>query len=253
MTAAQIAGSSVESPPRATLILLRHGESEWNRQNRFTGWTDIDLSPAGVEEARGAAQMLLAREIRFDIVLTSVLTRAIRTAWLVADALDVMWLPLVRCWRLNERHYGALQGLDKTETERRFGHEQVQTWRRSFGARPPALSSDDERHPRFDRRYAGIAPSALPCTESLEDTLRRVMPCWRESIRPHLIAGHNVLVVAHGNSLRALIKHLQQLSDDQVASLEIPTGRPWLFGLDDHLRVTSHEVLTAGSWFGAGK
>jgi len=230
--------------PASTLTLLRHGQSEWNRLGRFTGWTDIDLSPAGAEEARRAARLLGEHNVRFDVVMTSVLKRAIRTAWIVEDTIDTMWTPVVRDWRLNERHYGALQGMNKKETAERVGSEQVQTWRRDFRAHPPPLEMTDQRHPRFDRRYADLAPSELPCTESLEDTMRRVMRCWRDSVTPRLSSGQHVLIVAHGNSLRALVKHLLEISDSGISTLEIPTGEPWIFELDAQLRVASHRVLT---------
>jgi len=226
------------------LTLLRHGQSEWNRLGRFTGWTDIDLSAAGIREAQRAAGLLAGDEIRFDVVVTSVLKRTIRSAWIVEDELDAMWVPVLRDWRLNERHYGALQGEDKSETARRVGAEQVRCWRHDFRERPPALAPDDRRHPRFDRRYAGLSPDQLPCAESLEDTMARVMRCWSDTVSPRLCAGQNVLIVAHGNSLRALVKHLLGISDDDVATLEIPTAEPWVFTLDQRARVVSDRRLT---------
>lgn len=235
-----------EQPPKhgAALTLLRHGQSKWNQLGRFTGWTDVDLTPAGAQEAKRSAGLLATHQISFDVVLVSVLQRAIRTAWIVEDQLDVMWTPILRDWRLNERHYGALQGENKSEMASRVGSEQVRSWRRDFCVRPPALSLDDKRHPRFDRRYAGIPPSQLPCTESLEDTMARVMRCWQEVIVPRLCGGHDVLIVAHGNSLRALVKNLLDISDDGIATLEIPTGEPWVFEMDQQARVASHRRLS---------
>jgi len=225
------------------LILLRHGESVWNRENVFTGWTDVDLSEQGMVEARQAGKRLLADGLRFDVAFTSVLKRAIRTLWIVLDEMDLMWIPVERSWRLNERHYGALQGLNKAEMAQRYGDEQVHIWRRSYAVRPPALAADDPRHPRFDPRYAGLDPSELPATESLADTLLRVMPCWHAAIVPRLQAGQSVLVSAHGNSLRALVKHLDGVLDDDIPALNIPTGVPLLYEFDDGLGVLQHRYL----------
>jgi len=225
------------------LILLRHGESVWNRENVFTGWTDVDLSEQGMVEARQAGKRLLADGLRFDVAFTSVLKRAIRTLWIVLDEMDLMWIPVERSWRLNERHYGALQGLNKAEMAQRYGDEQVHIWRRSYAVRPPALAADDPRHPRFDPRYAGLDPSELPATESLADTLLRVMPYWHVAIVPRLQAGQSVLVSAHGNSLRALVKHLDGVSDDDIPALNIPTGVPLLYEFDDGLGVLQHRYL----------
>jgi len=218
------------------LILLRHGESEWNRDNRFTGWTDVDLSERGIEEAHRAAELLKGAGFTFDVAHTSVLKRAIRTLWIVLDDLDMMWLPVCRSWRLNERHYGALQGLNKQEMAEEFGEEQVRLWRRSYAVRPPALAHDDERHPRFDPRYAHLGPEELPATESLKDTLERVLPYWHESIAPGLAREQKVLVAAHGNSLRALVKHLDGISDEEIPGLNIPTGAPLVYELDGDLK-----------------
>jgi 2,3-bisphosphoglycerate-dependent phosphoglycerate mutase len=219
------------------LILLRHGESKWNRDNRFTGWTDVDLSEQGIQEAHRAAGLLREAKLGFDVAYTSVLKRAIRTLWIVLDDLDMLWLPVCRSWRLNERHYGALQGLNKQETADEFGEEQVMLWRRSYTAQPPALARDDERHPRFDPRYALLRPEDLPATESLRDTMNRVLPYWRETIDPVLARDRKVLIAAHGNSLRALVKYLDDISDDDIPSLNIPTGVPLVYELDRELNV----------------
>jgi 2,3-bisphosphoglycerate-dependent phosphoglycerate mutase len=218
------------------LILLRHGESEWNRDNRFTGWTDVDLSDHGIQEAHRAADLLRGAGFTFDVAHTSVLKRAIRSLWIVLDDLDVLWLPVCRSWRLNERHYGALQGLNKQEMAKEFGDEQVMLWRRSYAVRPPALAQDDERHPRFDPRYAHLRLEELPATESLQDTLERVLPYWHESIVPELARGQKVLVAAHGNSLRALVKHLDGISDEEIPGLNIPTGVPLVYELNAELK-----------------
>ncbi len=225
------------------LVLLRHGESIWNLENRFTGWTDVDLSPRGIEEAHGAARMLQSQGYDFDVTFTSVLKRAIRTLWIVMDDMDRMWLPVYRSWRLNERHYGALQGLNKKETAKQFGEEQVHLWRRSYDIPPPPLEPDDPRHPRFDRRYADVPPEELPRTESLKDTLQRVMPYWHEAIVPALKAGKRVLISAHGNSLRALVKYLDNLSDEAITRLNIPTGIPLVYEFDENLRAVRHYYL----------
>jgi 2,3-bisphosphoglycerate-dependent phosphoglycerate mutase len=218
------------------LVLLRHGQSTWNLENLFTGWTDVDLTAQGREEARAAGQLLLGRGFEFDIAFTSVLKRAIRTLWILMDEMDRMWIPVERDWRLNERHYGALQGLDKAETTAKFGVEQVKIWRRSYDVPPSPLAADDPRHPKFDPRYRGIRPSVLPATESLKDTLVRVVPCWQERIAPALAAGADVLVVAHGNSLRALVKMLEGMSDSAIVEFNIPTGVPIYYELDSSQR-----------------
>ncbi len=220
-----------------TLVLIRHGQSAWNLENRFTGWTDVDLSPAGRAEAALAGRLLKEEGHAFDQAYTSVLTRAIRTLWIVLEEMERMWTPQVASWRLNERHYGALQGLDKAETAQRHGAEQVRIWRRGFDQPPPPLALDDPRHPRQDPRYAGLEPALLPASESLKDTLARVMPYWHQEIAPSLRLGRRVLVAAHGNSLRALCKHLLNLSDQDIPGLEIPTGNPLVFDLDHDLQV----------------
>ena len=217
------------------LVLLRHGESQWNRENRFTGWTDVDLTGKGIEEARDAGARLRRERFLFDVAYTSVLKRAIRTLWLVLDEMDLMWLPVHRRWRLNERHYGDLQGLDKAETAARFGEEQVLLWRRSFDLPPPALAPGDERFPGRERRYAGIDPALLPHTECLKDTVMRFLPCWEEDIAPDLRRGRRVLIVAHGNSLRAIVRHLDDLSDEDLLRYNIPTGVPLVYELDESL------------------
>lgn len=218
------------------LVLLRHGESTWNQDNRFTGWTDVDLSERGRQEASAAARLLREGGYTFDIAFTSLLRRAIRTLWIVLDEMDLMWLPVHGTWRLNERHYGALQGLDKRETAARFGEAQVQLWRRSYAVPPPPLDPSDPRHPGRDRRYAHLAPEELPLSESLRDTVARFLPCWQGDILPQLRAGRRVLIVAHGNSLRALVKHLDGISDEDIAELNIPTGIPLVYELEDDLR-----------------
>jgi 2,3-bisphosphoglycerate-dependent phosphoglycerate mutase len=225
------------------LILLRHGESEWNRENRFTGWTDVDLSEQGLQEAHRAASLLRKAGCGLDVAYTSVLKRAIRTLWIVLDDLDILWLPVYRSWRLNERHYGALQGLNKQETAAEFGEEQVKLWRRSYAAQPPALARDDVRHPRFDPRYALLRPEDLPATESLKDALERVLPYWHETIVPELARGQKVLVAAHGNSLRALVKHLDRIPDEDISELNIPTGVPLVYELDRDLKVRKSYYL----------
>ena len=226
-----------------TLVLLRHGESEWNRENRFTGWTDVDLSPAGTDEAHSAGRLLKAAGYTFDVAFVSVLKRAIRTLWVVLDEMDLMWIPVHRSWRLNERHYGALQGLNKAETARRFGDAQVMLWRRSYDVRPPALDDGDRRLPGNDRRYDGIDRVLLPRTESLKDTVVRFLPYWHEAIAPAILAGQRVLVVSHGNSQRALAKHLDDVSDEAIVELNIPTGVPLVYELDDRPRPIRHYYL----------
>ena len=226
-----------------TLVLLRHGESTWNKENRFTGWTDVDLSEKGLEEALEAGRVLKAEGYTFDVAYTSVLKRAIRTLWFVLDETDLMWIPVHRSWRLNERHYGALQGLNKAETAEKFGEAQVKIWRRSYDIPPPPLDAADPQHPRFDRRYAGVPAAELPSSESLKHTLARVLPFWNARIAPELAAGRNVLVAAHGNSLRAMVKMLDRMSDEAIVELNIPTGVPLLYELDAHLAPLSSRYL----------
>ena len=223
-----------------TLVLLRHGESGWNRENRFTGWTDVDLSAQGVEEARAAGRLLKAEGHLFDLACTSMLKRAIRTLHLALEELDQLWLPVHKDWRLNERHYGALQGLNKSETAAKFGEAQVLAWRRSYDAPPPALEPGDPRHEAADPRYRGIE---VPRTECLKDTVARVIPCWEDTIAPQVRAGRKLLVAAHGNSLRALIKHLDGISEADIVGLNVPTGVPLLYELDAGLRPLRHRYL----------
>jgi 2,3-bisphosphoglycerate-dependent phosphoglycerate mutase len=218
------------------LVLLRHGESTWNKENRFTGWKDVDLTERGVEEARGAGRLLRREGFDFDFTFTSVLKRAIRTLNLALEELDRLWLPVEKDWHLNERHYGALQGLNKAETAAKFGEQQVLVWRRSYDTPPPALEPDDERHPGRDRRYAALAPGEIPLTECLKDTVARVVPYWNERIAPRVARGERVLVAAHGNSLRALIKHFDGLSDEAIVGENVPTGIPLVYELDDDLK-----------------
>ncbi len=225
------------------LILLRHGQSDWNLENRFTGWVDVDLSERGVAEAHSAGQQIRAAGISFDLAWTSVLKRAIHTLWIVLDELDAAWLPVHRDWRLNERHYGALQGLNKAETAARHGDEQVHIWRRSFDIPPPPLDADHPDHPRFDSRYQNIDPAALPATESLKITLDRVLPFWEAEIAPALRDGQRILIAAHGNSLRAIVKHLDGISDADIAELNIPTGMPLAYTLDCDLNVINRQYL----------
>jgi 2,3-bisphosphoglycerate-dependent phosphoglycerate mutase len=225
------------------LILVRHGQSTWNVENLFTGWTDVDLSAQGRNEAAQAGRELLRERLGTDIAFTSVLKRAIRTLWIMLDEMDRMWLPVERSWRLNERHYGALQGLNKAQTVAQHGEAQVKVWRRSYDIPPPALDADDERHPRRDARYSGVPADLLPATESLKDTLARVQPFWHARIAPELRAGRNVLVVAHGNSLRAMVKMLDNVSDEAITELNIPTGVPLLYELDAELRSRGSRYL----------
>jgi 2,3-bisphosphoglycerate-dependent phosphoglycerate mutase len=225
------------------LVLLRHGESIWNLENRFTGWTDVDLTPKGIEEAREAARLLREGGYTFDVAHTSLLKRAIRTLWIVMDGMDLMWIPVQRSWQLNERHYGALQGLDKAETAAEYGEQQVKIWRRSYDTPPPPLAPDDERHPGRDRRYAGLSPEELPLAESLKDTVARFLPYWHGTIVPDIRAGKQVLIAAHGNSLRALIKHLDGISDEAIVERNVPTGIPLVYELDDDLRPLRSEYL----------
>lgn len=225
------------------LVLLRHGESDWNRENRFTGWTDIGLSDAGRQEAQQAGEMLKARGYVFDMAYTSVLKRAIDTLTIVLEVMGQTSIPVVKSWQLNERHYGALQGLNKAETAQEYGDEQVHIWRRSYDIPPPALDHDDPRHPRFDTNYAGLDPATLPACESLKDTLERVLPYWHETIAPTVRAGTRVIISAHGNSLRALVKYLDNISDEEIPGLNIPTGIPLVYELDDDLNVIRHFYL----------
>lgn len=240
----QIRGKIVKSNrAKISLVLLRHGESEWNLEGRFTGWTDVDLSERGRKEAHRAAHLLRAAGYTFNEAHASVLKRAIRTLWIVLDELDSMWCPTFYSWRLNERHYGALQGLNKKQTAREFGEQEVHRWRRSYDVPPPALAQDDERHPRFDPRYENLRPEALPSGESLKDTLERVLPYWQEVIVPSLKQGRRILISAHGNSLRSLVKYLDHISDADIPDLNIPTGFPLIYELDARLNVLKHYYL----------
>jgi 2,3-bisphosphoglycerate-dependent phosphoglycerate mutase len=218
------------------LVLLRHGESQWNLENRFTGWTDVDLTDNGRQEARAAGELLLREGYGFDIAYTSVLRRAIRTLWIGLDAMDLMWLPVVHSWRLNERHYGALQGLNKSETAARYGEQQVLIWRRAYAVAPDPLTPEDPRWAGRDPRYRNLAPADIPATECLRDTVDRVIPFWKDSIAPAIKRGRRVIVAAHGNSLRALVKYLDNISDDDIVGLNIPTARPLVYELDADLR-----------------
>jgi 2,3-bisphosphoglycerate-dependent phosphoglycerate mutase len=225
------------------LVLLRHGESVWNKENRFTGWTDVALTEQGTREAVEAGRTLKSEGYRFDIAFTSVLKRAIKTLWLVMEEMELMWIPVRRSWRLNERHYGALQGLDKAETAAKHGMEQVHIWRRSYDIRPPALTPEDDRNPTKDPRYADLSPKDLPLTECLKDTVDRFLPYWIGSIAPEVKAGKRVLIAAHGNSLRALVKYLDQVADDDIVGLNIPTGIPLVYELKDDLTSIGHTYL----------
>src|SRR5450755_264970 len=225
------------------LLLVRHGQSTWNVENLFTGWVDVDLSPKGIEEAKQAGTEIQRAGFTPDLVFTSVLKRAIRTQWLILDAMDLLWLPVQRTWRLNERHYGALQGLNKAQTVEKHGAAQVKIWRRSYDIPPPPLDANDKRHPRFDPRYANIDLSQLPATESLKDTLERVLPIWDSRISSDLLAGRNVLVVAHGNSLRAMVKMLDNIPEAEIVELNIPTGVPLLYELDAQLKPIKSRYL----------
>jgi 2,3-bisphosphoglycerate-dependent phosphoglycerate mutase len=227
----------------AKLVLVRHGQSTWNQENRFTGWTDVDLSDEGRAEAERAGELLKEAGFTFDIAYTSVLKRAIRTLWIILDELNLMWIPILNSWRLNERHYGALQGLNKAETAARYGDEQVHTWRRSYDIQPPALEKTDERYPGLDPTYAGLAETDLPLTECLKDTVSRFMPYWEEHIAPSIRSGKKVLVVAHGNTIRALVKYLDHVSDEEIVELNIPTGVPLVYELDETLKPIRHYYL----------
>ncbi|MHB8881789.1 MAG: 2,3-diphosphoglycerate-dependent phosphoglycerate mutase [Thermodesulfovibrionales bacterium] len=225
------------------LVLLRHGESVWNRENRFTGWTDVDLSEKGREEAQKSGHVLKQEGYVFDMAFTSLLKRAIRTLWMVLDEMDLMWIPVTRAWQLNERHYGALQGLNKAETSAQYGEDQVLIWRRSFDVPPPPLTPDDDRYPGKDPRYKGLSGKELPLQESLKDTIARCIPYYDEHIVPQLKAGKKVLITAHGNSLRALVRHLDNISDEEILKLNIPTGIPLVYELDDNLKPIRHYYL----------
>ena len=225
------------------LVLIRHGESDWNRENRFTGWTDVDLSEKGLQEAQEGGRLLQAEGYTFDVAYTSVLKRAIRTCWIVLDEMDLQWIPVHRAWELNERHYGALQGLNKSETAAKFGEAQVKIWRRSYDIPPPPLDPGDERYPGHDRRYASLAASELPTTECLKDTVARFLPYWHSTIAPAIQQGQRVLIAAHGNSLRALVKYLDNVSEEDIVELNIPTGMPLVYELDDYLKPIRHYYL----------
>lgn len=225
------------------LVLIRHGQSQWNKENRFTGWVDVPLSDLGVEEARQAARLLHEGGYVFDVAYTSVLKRAIKTLWIVLEELDQMWIPTIPNWRLNERMYGALQGLNKTETAQRYGEQQVHIWRRSYDVPPPPIDRNDPRWPGRDPRYAHLRPEEIPLTESLKDTIQRFLPYWNDQIAPAIRSGQRVLIVAHGNSLRALVKHLDRISDQDIVEVNIPTGIPLVYELDDELRPLRHYYL----------
>jgi 2,3-bisphosphoglycerate-dependent phosphoglycerate mutase len=225
------------------VVLLRHGESTWNKENRFTGWTDVDLSEKGFVEAKKSGEVLKAEGYSFDIAFTSVLKRAIRTLWITLDELDLMWIPVIRNWRLNERHYGSLQGLNKAETAKKYGDDQVKIWRRSYDTQPPSLEKSDERYPGHDPRYSDLTDAELPLTECLKDTVARFMPYWQETIAPTIKSGKKVLIAAHGNSLRALVKYLDNVSEEEIVGLNIPTGIPLVYELDDDLKPIKHYYL----------
>lgn len=225
------------------LVLVRHGQSTWNLENRFTGWTDVDLTDQGRLEARSAGVSLREGGYEFDLAFTSVLRRAIKTLWIVLEEIGLEWLPVTRSWQLNERHYGSLQGLNKAEMAEKYGEAQVKIWRRSYDVPPPALDLNDQRHPRFDRRYAGLAPEVLPATESLKITLDRVLPFWHSDLAPVIQSGKRVLMVAHGNSIRALVKYLDNISESEITELNIPTGIPLVYELDDQLTPIRHYYL----------
>ena len=225
------------------LVLVRHGESEWNKENRFTGWTDVDLSEKGRAEALEGGRILKQEGYTFDVAYTSLLKRAIRTLWTVLDEMDLLWVPVIRDWRLNERHYGALQGLNKSETAEKFGEDQVKIWRRSYNTPPPPLDKSDPRWPGHDRRYAALSEAELPLTECLEDTVARFLPLWHQTIAPAVKSGKRVIVAAHGNSLRALVKYLDDISEDEIVRLNIPTGVPLVYELDNELKPIRHYYL----------
>ena len=225
------------------LVLLRHGESEWNKLNLFSGWTDIDLSEKGIKEAHAAGKILREKGFEFDVAYTSVLKRAIRTLWITLDEMDLMWIPVYRHWRLNERHYGALQGLNKAETAKKYGEEQVRIWRRSYDIPPPVLTADDDRYPGKEARYKGLSKEELPLSESLKDTVERFLPLWKSTIEPAVREGRKVLIAAHGNSLRALVKYLDGISEEDIISLNIPTGIPLVYELDANMHPVKHYYL----------
>jgi 2,3-bisphosphoglycerate-dependent phosphoglycerate mutase len=225
------------------LVMLRHGQSTWNLENKFTGWTDVDLSEQGLQEANAAGKLLKEEGFTFDIAYTSVLKRAIRTLWITLDNMDLMWIPVIRTWKLNERHYGALQGLNKSETAEKFGEDQVKIWRRSYDISPPVLEATDERHPKHDPRYADLSAEECPATEDLKITLERALPYWSDVILPQLKAGKKILIAAHGNSLRALVKHLDNIPDNEIVKLNIPTGIPLVYEFDDDFKVIKSYYL----------
>lgn len=225
------------------ITLIRHGESAWNKENRFTGWTDVPLSDKGVEEARSAGRLMKEEGLTFDLAFTSVLKRAIKTLWLALEEMDLMWIPVRHSWKLNERHYGALQGLNKADTAAKYGEDQVKIWRRSYGTPPPSLELSDERHPSRDPRYAGLSASEIPGGECLADTVARVVPYWKDVICPEIRAGRKIIIAAHGNSLRALVKYLDNVSDEEIIGLNIPTGVPLVYTLNDDLTPASHRYL----------
>ena len=225
------------------IVLIRHGESAWNKENRFTGWTDVPLSEKGIEEARSAGRLLKKEGFAFDLAFTSVLKRAIKTLWLALEEMDRMWIPVRHSWKLNERHYGALQGLNNADTAAKYGDEQVKVWRRSYDIQPPSLTREDERYPGHDPRYAGLSGNELPLTECLKDTVARVVPYWQEAIVPEIVAGKKVIIAAHGNSLRALVKYLDNVSDKDILELNIPTGVPLVYTLNDDMKPQGHRYL----------
>ena len=225
------------------LVLIRHGESTWNKENRFTGWTDVDLSEKGMQEAKNAGELLKKEGYTFEIAYTSVLKRAIRTLWIILDGMDLMWIPVIRTWRLNERHYGALQGLNKAETASKYGDKQVHIWRRSYDIQPPVIEKSDERYPGKDPRYKSLDEKETPLTECLKDTVERFLPYWESTIAPMIKTGKKVLIAAHGNSLRALVKYLDNIPDNEIVSLNIPTGIPLVYELDRDLKPISHYYL----------
>lgn len=225
------------------IVLLRHGESEWNKENRFTGWTDVDLSEKGVAEAAAGGKLMKEAGFEFDLAYTSVLKRAVRTLNLALEQMDLLWIPVIKTWRLNERHYGALQGLNKAETAKKYGDEQVHIWRRSYDIQPPALTADDERFPGKDRRYADLSKDELPLTECLKDTVARFLPFWHETVAPAIKSGKKIIIAAHGNSLRALVKYLDNIPEDEIVELNIPTGVPLVYELDKDLKPIKHYYL----------
>jgi len=225
------------------LVLIRHGESTWNKENRFTGWTDVDLSERGIQEAIDAGNFLKKEGFRFKIAYTSYLTRAIRTLWLIREQMDLLWIPVFKTWRLNERHYGALQGLNKLEMAEKYGDQQVLIWRRSYDIRPPALGNDDPRHPRFDPRYHDLDPKDIPGTEALKDTVERIIPYWLEEMQPNLMKYGEIVVAAHGNSLRGIVKYLKNISDEEIVGLNLPTGIPYVFEFDPGMNLLKDYFL----------